>query len=84
MPTMSKEYMKKYLSEKHNETINCEHCGGHYKKYFVHVHERSQKHKNAINRLKNEIENQREKEIEKLKNTVLELQALLKASITSD
>lgn len=83
MPTMSKEYMKQYLAEKHNETMNCERCGGHYKKYFVHVHERSQKHKNALNKQKEERDNQKEKEIENLRQTVMELQALLKANLTS-
>jgi hypothetical protein len=80
---MSKEYMKKYYTEKHNETINCEQCGGHYKRFFVHVHERSKKHKNALNEQKEEVEIQKEKEIENLRNTIMELQALLKAQITN-
>ena len=83
MPTMTKEYMKNYLSEKHQEAIVCEKCGGRYKRFFVHVHERSKKHKNALNEQKDEIENQKEKEIENLRNTIMELQALLKAQLTS-
>jgi hypothetical protein len=84
MPTMSKEYMKVYLHEKHNETINCEKCGGQYKKYFVHVHQRSKKHKEAINKENTEEEGKTNLEIESMKNTIMELKALLKAQIIFD
>lgn len=48
MPTMSKEYLKKYIKEKHEEDYHCNICNGHYKKYFKKVHESSKKHKKAL------------------------------------
>lgn len=44
MPTMTKEYMKNYLAAAHAESIECQICGGKYKKYFKSVHVRGKKH----------------------------------------
>jgi hypothetical protein len=43
-----KEYMKEYV--KNSETINCD-CGGKYKKYSKHNHDKTKRHINYINDL---------------------------------
>jgi hypothetical protein len=43
-----KEYMKEYV--KNSETINCD-CGGKYKKYSKHNHDKTKRHINYRNDL---------------------------------
>jgi hypothetical protein len=53
----SNEEMKKYMKEyvKNSKSIKCE-CGGKYKTYNKYIHIKSEKHKNYVNNMYNEID----------------------------
>lgn len=79
MPTMPKEYIKKYIANKHAESIICELCGGCYKLYFKKVHHQSIKHNKAIEKNKQDQLMLEEKEIKKLKDKNIKLTSQVKA-----
>jgi hypothetical protein len=82
MPTNSKDYMKKYLANKHAESIVCEDCGGRYKQYFKKVHCQSQKHILALKNKEPGVNDETAKlkeDMKLMRDHISELQAIIRA-----